>query len=165
LQGDRDAARAALGDVLDDAVADDCAGVFLLEPRVPLAQLLELLPDATRSRPGVQTVLARIESWLAAARAAAPAARSVSEAVSGSASKSASGSAAQPACGAPDALQVLSPREREVLARIAAGDSNKLIARALDLSLHTVKRHVANILDKLTLSTRGQAAAWYRQNS
>jgi LuxR family maltose regulon positive regulatory protein len=110
-------------------------------------------------------VLARIESWLAAARAAAPAARSVSEAVSGSASKSASGSAAQPACGAPDALQVLSPREREVLARIAAGDSNKLIARALDLSLHTVKRHVANILDKLTLSTRGQAAAWYRQNS
>jgi LuxR family maltose regulon positive regulatory protein len=32
----------------------------------------------------------------------------------------------------------LSPREQEVLARIAAGDSNKLIARALDLSLHTV---------------------------
>ena len=41
------------------------------------------------------------------------------------------------------------PRELEVLAHIAAGDSNKLIARALDLSLHTVKRHVANILGKL----------------
>ena len=36
-----------------------------------------------------------------------------------------------------------------MLARIAAGDSNKLIARAFDLSPHTVKRHVANILDKL----------------
>jgi LuxR family maltose regulon positive regulatory protein len=59
-------------------------------------------------------------------------------------------------------LGALSPREAEVLARIAAGDSNKLIARAFDLSPHTVKRHVANILDKLGLATRGQAAAWYR---
>jgi LuxR family transcriptional regulator, maltose regulon positive regulatory protein len=59
----------------------------------------------------------------------------------------------------------LTKREREVLARIAAGDSNKLIARALDLSLHTVKRHVANILDKLALDSRGQAAAWYRDRA
>lgn len=56
----------------------------------------------------------------------------------------------------------LTPREIEVLSRIAAGDSNKLIARAFDLSLHTVKRHVAHILDKLDLDSRGQAAAWYR---
>lgn len=54
---------------------------------------------------------------------------------------------------------VLSARESEVLQRIAAGDSNKQIARALALSPHTVKRHVANILDKLGLHTRGQAAA------
>jgi LuxR family maltose regulon positive regulatory protein len=59
----------------------------------------------------------------------------------------------------------LSEREREVLARIAAGDSNKLIARAFDLSPHTVKRHVANILDKLDLRSRGQAAAWYRDHA
>jgi LuxR family transcriptional regulator, maltose regulon positive regulatory protein len=58
----------------------------------------------------------------------------------------------------------LSARELEVLARIAAGDSNKLIARAFDLSLHTVKRHVAHILDKLDLESRGQAAAWYRSH-
>lgn len=57
---------------------------------------------------------------------------------------------------------LLSPREREVLERLAAGDSNKLIARALDISPHTVKRHVANILDKLGLSSRGQAAAWHK---
>jgi LuxR family maltose regulon positive regulatory protein len=56
----------------------------------------------------------------------------------------------------------LSARELEVLECIAAGDSNKLIARALDLSPHTVKRHVANILDKLAVQTRGQAAAWHR---
>ena len=58
----------------------------------------------------------------------------------------------------------LSAREFEVLARIAAGDSNKLIARAFDLSLHTVKRHVAHILDKLDVDSRGQAAAWYRSH-
>lgn len=56
----------------------------------------------------------------------------------------------------------LSARELEVLARMAEGDSNKLIARALDLSPHTVKRHVANILDKLGVASRGQAAQWYR---
>ena len=58
--------------------------------------------------------------------------------------------------------ETLSPRELDVLRRIAAGDSNKLIARAFDLSPHTVKRHVANILDKLGVDTRGQAAAWFR---
>jgi LuxR family maltose regulon positive regulatory protein len=58
---------------------------------------------------------------------------------------------------------VLSQREREVLQRIAAGDSNKMIARALSLSPHTVKRHVANILDKLGARTRSQAAAWLQR--
>jgi LuxR family maltose regulon positive regulatory protein len=57
----------------------------------------------------------------------------------------------------------LSAREAEVLQSIVAGDSNKLIARAFDLSPHTVKRHVANILDKLGVDSRGQAAAWWRE--
>jgi len=72
-------------------------------------------------------------------------------------------SAGQATAGSADSP--LSAREREVLARIAAGDSNKLIARAFDLSPHTVKRHVANILDKLGVSSRSQAAAWYRARS
>ncbi|GAA4339701.1 hypothetical protein GCM10023165_19240 [Variovorax defluvii] len=55
----------------------------------------------------------------------------------------------------------LSERELEVLALLAQGLSNKLIARALDLSPHTVKRHVARILDRLDLDSRMQAAAWY----
>jgi LuxR family maltose regulon positive regulatory protein len=73
------------------------------------------------------------------------------------------------AAGAPaesaEADSLLSPREWEVLARIAAGDSNKHIARAFDLSPHTVKRHVANILGKLAVESRGQAAAWWREHA
>ena len=61
------------------------------------------------------------------------------------------------------ALADLTERELEVLAHLAAGDSNKLIARAFALSPHTVKRHVANILGKLGVDTRGQAAARFRQ--
>ncbi|VTU26923.1 ATP-dependent transcriptional activator MalT [Variovorax sp. PBL-H6] len=56
----------------------------------------------------------------------------------------------------------LSPRELEVLALLTHGQSNKLIARTLDLSPHTVKRHVARILDRLDLASRMQAANWYR---
>ncbi len=72
--------------------------------------------------------------------------------------------AAAPTRAAPAIDSQLSEREREVLQRIAAGDSNKLIARSFELSPHTVKRHVANILDKLDLRSRGQAAAWYRDH-
>jgi LuxR family maltose regulon positive regulatory protein len=56
----------------------------------------------------------------------------------------------------------LSARELEVLALLADSQSNKLIARALDLSPHTVKRHVARILDRLDLASRMEAGAWYR---
>lgn len=55
----------------------------------------------------------------------------------------------------------LSARESEVLALMARGMSNKLIARELELSPHTVKRHVAHVLDKLGLASRSQAAAWF----
>ncbi|MEO8805119.1 MAG: helix-turn-helix transcriptional regulator [Burkholderiaceae bacterium] len=76
------------------------------------------------------------------------------------------GAARQPgapgASAAPQAPVRLSAREHEVLQRIAAGESNKVIARSLELSPHTVKRHVANLLDKLGASSRGQAAAWWQ---
>ena len=43
-------------------------------------------------------------------------------------------------------------------------EASRRIARALDLSLHTVKRHVANILTKLAVDSRTQAAAyWHRR--
>ena len=53
----------------------------------------------------------------------------------------------------------LSRRETEVLRLVAAGLSNREIASSLVLSEHTVHRHVANILDKLTQSSRAAAAA------
>lgn len=58
---------------------------------------------------------------------------------------------------APSRLPI-SDREYQVLREIAAGASNKEIARTLNLSLHTVKRHVANILNKLGVSSRLEAA-------
>jgi len=61
----------------------------------------------------------------------------------------------------PDAL---SPREREILCLIARGDSNKLIARALDIAETTVKIHVQHILRKLGLSSRVQAAVYAVNN-
>jgi pimeloyl-ACP methyl ester carboxylesterase/DNA-binding CsgD family transcriptional regulator len=57
------------------------------------------------------------------------------------------------------ALEMLSPRERQVLRLIAAGHTNQAIATELTLSEHTVKRHVANVLTKLDLPTRAAAAA------
>lgn len=55
-------------------------------------------------------------------------------------------------------LDKLTPREKDILACLARGESNKLIARTLDVADSTVKIHVQNILKKLNLSSRVQAA-------
>jgi len=63
-------------------------------------------------------------------------------------------------------MNALTGREREVLSLIADGLANAAIADRLDLSEHTVKRHVANMLLKLDLPTRTAAAAFVaRQRS
>ena len=54
----------------------------------------------------------------------------------------------------------LSPREREILTFLTRGASNKEIARTLDLAESTVKIHVQNILKKLNLLSRVQAAVY-----
>lgn len=54
----------------------------------------------------------------------------------------------------------ISPREREILVCLARGASNKEIARDLDLAESTVKIHVQNILRKLNLTSRVQAAVY-----
>jgi DNA-binding CsgD family transcriptional regulator len=53
-------------------------------------------------------------------------------------------------------------REREVLGLVATGARNRQVATALEISEFTVKRHVQNILQKLALPSRIEAAAFYR---
>ncbi|HEZ1374010.1 TPA: response regulator [Neisseria meningitidis] len=65
----------------------------------------------------------------------------------------------QPAQGT-QALSSLTPRELEILGYLASGHSNKIIARHLDLAESTVKVHVQNLLRKLNLSSRVQAAVY-----
>lgn len=58
----------------------------------------------------------------------------------------------------PNNIFNLTAREREILKLIAEGRSNKDIAEKLVLSLHTVKNHVKNIIQKLAVDDRTQAA-------
>lgn len=54
----------------------------------------------------------------------------------------------------------LSPREQKVLELLTRGSTNKEIAAALNISVNTVRNHLRNILDKLHLQNRVQAAAF-----
>jgi two-component system nitrate/nitrite response regulator NarL len=58
----------------------------------------------------------------------------------------------------------LTEREREIVRLIDQGLSNKEIADRLEIEVATVKNHVHNILEKLHVSRRGQAAAWVRRS-
>jgi LuxR family maltose regulon positive regulatory protein len=129
--------------VLEDALLNDAVGPFLVEPLAPMSKLLALIPSVGRiTTPEVKALLNRLALWHAS-----PAQKAV-------------------AMDGEDSLPAdLSSREREVLALLATGQSNKLIARALDLSLHTVKRHVANVLCKLGVASRGEAAARWRTHN
>jgi two-component system, NarL family, nitrate/nitrite response regulator NarL len=59
----------------------------------------------------------------------------------------------------------LTPREREILAMVAQGASNKEIGRDLDLAESTVKIHVRHILRKLNLASRVQAAVYHVEHN
>jgi DNA-binding NarL/FixJ family response regulator len=54
----------------------------------------------------------------------------------------------------------LTPREREILVLVAQGRSNRDIANALVISERTARTHVSNVLGKLGLASRTQAALW-----
>lgn len=139
--GELDAAAAALVPALQRVRQEGVRGQALLAGPAVLATLADARWRA-RLEATLHEDLRALADWAAALR----------------------GSPAQPAEAAA-ADDGLSAREREVLQCLAAGNSNKVIARTLDISPHTVKRHVANILDKLALSSRGQAAAWFRDNA
>jgi DNA-binding NarL/FixJ family response regulator len=58
----------------------------------------------------------------------------------------------------------LTPRESQVLSHVALGLSNDEIARSLEISIETVKEHVQNLLRKLRVNDRTQAAVWAVQS-
>jgi two-component system nitrate/nitrite response regulator NarL len=55
-------------------------------------------------------------------------------------------------------MEILTPREREIVDELCQGKCNKLIARALNISEGTVKVHLVNIVAKLGLQGRGRVA-------
>ena len=57
-------------------------------------------------------------------------------------------------------VATLTERERQVLEHVASGQSNKVIAKALDISHNTVKLHVRHIMGKLNLRSRVEAAVF-----
>jgi DNA-binding NarL/FixJ family response regulator len=61
---------------------------------------------------------------------------------------------------APDPLEGLSPREREVFALLLEGMPNKLIARQLGISEKTVKSHLTNVFRAIGVTDRVQAILW-----
>jgi LuxR family maltose regulon positive regulatory protein len=137
MRGDRRSAWSHLEPVLADCLAEDAIGPLSCEPAWVTDAVLDLIPAVRRADPHLQELLSRLESWRQRA--------------------------AEPLATGP--LARLTEREREVLARVAVGEGNKDIARRLDLSLHTVKRHIANILGKLDCVSRRQAGELYRQSS
>jgi LuxR family transcriptional regulator, maltose regulon positive regulatory protein len=134
------AAWRALGPLIERVAASGNVGQVLGTGLQNLTELWLASWDGEASREG----LATLGQWVETAR----------RSKAGSQVRSLASAAAQDAG--------LSARELQVLALLADSQSNKLIARALNLSPHTVKRHVARILDRLDLSSRMQAADWHR---
>ena len=93
---------------------------------------------------------------LRAIRRAAAGETVVAEALTGKLVAQLQGGAQAP----PSDMDKLTPREKDILDCLARGESNKLIARKLVLAESTVKIHVQNVLKKLKLSSRVQAAVF-----
>ena len=68
-----------------------------------------------------------------------------------------SGSEAEPG------LERLSPRERQVLERLASGRSNEQIAAALSIAPQTIRNYISTIYDKIGVRSRAEAVVWARE--
>jgi LuxR family maltose regulon positive regulatory protein len=165
--------------VLNEAARDGTPGRWLLESPTIVQELLALCPPGAPEALAVAQVRRMLQLWgpvpAAATLVPAPsfgrappgAARDASPATSqASSSPTPRPPAPEPSTPplGPVALR-LTEREREVMELVARGLSNKHLARELCLSAHTVKRHLANILDKLDCDNRVQAADLWRGGS
>jgi LuxR family transcriptional regulator, maltose regulon positive regulatory protein len=136
LTGDRTAAAADLMEALSLAAPEQICGPFERAPG--LVPLLRAVIKASRSDFADVRLLAFAESLSSRMTRACPAALSS------------------------NGFQ-FSSREFEVLEELIHGCSNKEIARALDMTEHTVKFHLKNIFAKLKVERRGQAIAVARE--
>lgn len=138
--GAPDEARALAAELLDDALEPGMFGRLLLERAELVAALAGRIDRSDPRRAAWLALIDRCGELRPLARAEAKPGRP--------------GLAAE-------AAEELTAREREVIALIVQGASNKRIALTLGISLHTVKRHVANIIGKLGVRTRGEVIARY----
>lgn len=144
--GEHDRARPLLEDAVDgfrrcDAVYDAaCAGIDLAATLMALGRGEEAGREAAAAVEALDRMGARIETERGR--------RLMSSAGSGTDA----------------AIPALTGRERQVLALVARGCTNRAIAERLVVSEHTVHRHVTNILRKLDLPSRTAAAAWAIRN-
>jgi DNA-binding NarL/FixJ family response regulator len=147
-------------DHVEVAVVDDVATAKSLPSGTPVVLLSGRDSAATTHGIVVATLGADADPALiaAAARLAAAGYRIIGGAVSASAPlpTEVANDPEETAAGLP--IQ-LSPREAEVLALLAEGAPNKVIARRLGISVHTVKFHVAALLVKLGAANRTDAIA------
>ncbi len=139
MQGRKAEAWAIFEPAYNEVIGERAVGLLLLESRAVVISVLDLVPALQKKSPEHAWLVDMLSRW-------------DDSPVAESAEKK-------------GVLAALSERELEVLAEVAAGASNKHIARSLSLSLHTVKRHIANILDKLDCDSRGQAADLFRRHS
>ena len=142
--GDGDAARRPLEDAVDLFLASG-APYELARARIALARALGLLGRVSAAIDETQRaldLLIELHAELEIARA-----KALMQELSASSGKPSPGPAG------------LSAREIEVLRLVADGLNNQVIAERLFLSEHTVHRHVANIFNKLSVSSRAAAVA------
>jgi DNA-binding NarL/FixJ family response regulator len=143
-------------DVMVVALGSDSAGDFvhgLAEEAAVIALVTEVAHAVTALRAGARAVLLQPTSRAEIAAA-------IQAAVAGLSALSAGllDDLMRPSSATSD-KDALTPRELEVLALIAEGASNKLIARRLGISVHTAKFHVAEVLEKLGAHSRAEAVA------
>lgn len=154
--------------------------VLLIDAAIPGADTFELLKKLRKSMPGMKfLVLSAIDNptYMARAKAAGASnfllksvsARELTTAIENAAAgKHSLGSGAYAKVTASMATKGtsateearLTPRESQVLSHVAFGLSNEEIAQSLEISIETVKEHVQNLLRKVAVRDRTQAAVW-----
>jgi DNA-binding NarL/FixJ family response regulator len=157
------AALAAARGVLLAATGERGEARHALEEAIALYELGEERYDLARTRVELAKVLSALGKRAPAIAEAAGAAEMFAQMGAALEARNAAalqrrlaGSTRRRGLGAPG---VLSPREIDVLRLVADGAGDKVIARRLRLSEHTIHRHISNILRKLNVSSRAAAVA------